>query len=40
MFKREADIRKLMPVAAVVLGLFIFIGIVSIYLDVVQPIQF
>ncbi len=39
-FKREADIRKLMPVAAVVLGLFIFIGIVSIYLDVVQPIQF
>ncbi len=39
-FKREADIRKLMPVAAVVLGLFIFIGIVSIYLDVVEPIQF
>ncbi len=39
LFKREADVRKLMPVAALVLGIFIFLGVVSIYLDIVEPIR-
>jgi membrane-associated protease RseP (regulator of RpoE activity) len=36
---READIRKLAPVAAAVIGLFLFLGFVAIILDVVDPIS-
>ena len=38
-FKREADIRKLAPVAAVVIALFVFLGVVSVFLDITDPIQ-
>ena len=37
---KEADIRKLIPVAATVILLMVFIGFVSILLDIVQPIRF
>ena len=36
---READIRRLMPVAAAVIGLFVFLGFVAIILDVANPIN-
>ncbi len=36
---READIRKLVPVAAAVIGFFLFLGLVAIILDVVNPIS-
>ena len=36
---READIRKLAPVAAAVVGLFVFLGVVAIILDVTNPIS-
>lgn len=39
-FRREADIRKLLPVAATVIIFFIFLGVLSIYLDISQPFQF
>ncbi len=37
---RQADIRKLVPIAATVILLMVFIGFVSILLDIVQPIRF
>lgn len=37
---READIRKLMPVAAAVMGIFFFLGFVAIVLDIVNPLSF
>ncbi|MDF1594644.1 MAG: M50 family metallopeptidase [Acidimicrobiia bacterium] len=37
---KQADIRKLIPVAATVILLMVFIGFVSILLDIVQPIRF
>ena len=36
---READVRKLAPVAAAVIGLFLFLGLVAIVLDIVDPIS-
>lgn len=36
---KEADIRRLMPVAAAVIGLFIFLGFVAIILDLTNPIS-
>lgn len=36
---READIRRLMPIAAAVIGLFAFLGFVAIILDVTNPIS-
>jgi membrane-associated protease RseP (regulator of RpoE activity) len=36
---READVRKLAPVAAEVIGLFLFLGLVAIVLDIVNPIS-
>ncbi len=36
---READIRRLIPVAAAVIGLFVFLGFVAIVLDVANPID-
>ena len=36
---READIRRLMPVAVAVIGLFVFLGFVAIILDVTNPIN-
>lgn len=36
---READIRRLAPVAAAVIGLFVFLGFVAIILDVANPID-
>ena len=36
---READIRKLAPLAAAVIGLFVFLGVVAIILDVTNPIS-
>ncbi|MGI9608740.1 MAG: M50 family metallopeptidase [Acidimicrobiia bacterium] len=36
---REANIRKLAPVAAAVIGLFVFLGFVAIILDIVDPIS-
>ncbi len=36
---READIRRLVPVAAAVIGLFVFLGFVAIILDVANPIS-
>lgn len=36
---READIRRLIPVAAAVIGLFVFLGFVAIVLDVANPIN-
>jgi membrane-associated protease RseP (regulator of RpoE activity) len=37
---REANIRKLMPVAAAVIGTLFFLGFVAIILDIVDPISF
>lgn len=37
---RAANMRVLMPIAATVLGIFVFLGVVSLYLDVVDPIRF
>lgn len=37
---REANIRKLMPVAAAVVGTLFFLGFVAIILDIVNPISF
>ena len=37
---REANIRKLMPVAAAVIGTLFFLGFVAIILDIVDPITF
>lgn len=39
-FRRGANMRVLMPIAFGVLGIFVFLGVVSIYLDIVDPIQF
>ncbi len=36
---RQADIRRLIPVAAAVIGLFVFLGFVAIILDIVNPIE-
>jgi membrane-associated protease RseP (regulator of RpoE activity) len=36
---REANIEKMMPVAAAVVILFVFLGLVGIILDVVDPIS-
>ncbi len=36
---REANVRKLAPVAAAVIGLFAFLGFVAIILDIVDPIS-
>jgi len=36
---READIRRLAPIAVAVVGLFIFLGFVAIILDVTDPIN-
>ena len=36
---RQADIRRLMPIAAAVIGLFAFLGFVAIILDVANPIN-
>ena len=36
---REANVRKLAPVAAAVIGLFAFLGFVAIVLDIVNPIS-
>ncbi|MFV1963281.1 MAG: site-2 protease family protein, partial [Acidimicrobiia bacterium] len=36
---RQADIRRLAPVAAAVIGLFLFLGFVAIILDVTNPIR-
>jgi membrane-associated protease RseP (regulator of RpoE activity) len=36
---REANVRKLAPVAAAVVGLFAFLGFVAIILDIVNPIS-
>jgi membrane-associated protease RseP (regulator of RpoE activity) len=37
---REANVRKLMPVAAAVIGTLFFLGFVAIILDIVDPITF
>ena len=36
---RQADVRRLMPVAATVIGIFAFLGFVAIILDVTNPIN-
>ena len=36
---REANIRRLIPVAAAVIGLFAFLGVVAIILDIANPIR-
>ena len=36
--KKVSD-RKLYPIAAIVVGIFIFLGITAFYLDITQPIQ-
>ena len=36
---REPDVRKLMPVAAVVLMFLVSIGLMGVYLDIFNPIQ-
>ena len=38
-FRRRADVRVLAPVAALVIGLFGFLGLVAIILDIVNPID-
>ncbi len=38
-FRREVDIRKLVPVAAVVVAFFVFLGVISVYLDLSQPFR-
>lgn len=37
--RREANVQKLMPVAVGVVGLFLFLGLVGIVLDIVNPIS-
>lgn len=37
---RAADVRKLMPIAAAVMGTLFFLGFVAIVLDIVDPISF
>jgi membrane-associated protease RseP (regulator of RpoE activity) len=37
---RQANIRRLMPVAAAVMGTLFFLGFVAIILDIVDPISF
>jgi membrane-associated protease RseP (regulator of RpoE activity) len=37
---REANIQKLVPVAATVIALMVFVGFIAMYLDIVQPIRF
>lgn len=37
---READVRRLLPVAAAVIGVFLFLGLVAVILDVTNPIKF
>jgi membrane-associated protease RseP (regulator of RpoE activity) len=37
---REANVRKLMPVAAAVIGTLFFLGFVAIILDIIDPISF
>jgi membrane-associated protease RseP (regulator of RpoE activity) len=37
---KQANIRKLMPVAAAVIGTLFFLGFVAIILDIVDPISF
>jgi len=36
---RQADIRRLIPVAAAVIGIFVFLGVVAIILDITNPID-
>ena len=36
---REANIRRLIPVAVAVIGLFAFLGFVAIILDIANPIR-
>jgi membrane-associated protease RseP (regulator of RpoE activity) len=36
---REANVRKLAPVAAAVIGLFAFLGFIAVILDIVDPIS-
>jgi len=36
---REPDVRKLMPVAVVVFGFIVMLGLIGIYLDIFKPIQ-
>ena len=36
---RQADVRRLAPIAAAVIGLFVFLGFVAIILDVTNPIS-
>jgi len=38
--RRPADVRKLLPVAAVVFVFIVAIGLMGIYLDIVDPLQF
>ncbi len=38
--RREADVRRLIPVAAAVIGVFLFLGLVAVVLDVTNPIRF
>ncbi|MGD2101070.1 MAG: M50 family metallopeptidase [Acidimicrobiia bacterium] len=37
---RQADVRKLMPIAAAVIGTLFFLGLVAIILDIANPINF
>lgn len=37
---READIRRLVPVAAAVIALFVFLGLAAVTLDIVRPFDF
>ena len=37
---READIRRLVPVAATVIALFVFLGLAAVTLDIVRPFNF
>lgn len=37
---READIRRLVPVAAAVIALFVFLGLAAVTLDIVRPFNF
>jgi len=36
---RKISDKKLYPIAAVVVGVFIFLGITAFYLDITQPIR-
>jgi membrane-associated protease RseP (regulator of RpoE activity) len=36
---READVRKLLPVAAMVFVFIVMLGLLGIYLDIVDPLQ-